>query len=340
MRIPDWNQHVISQQTCLLLGLGGLGSTVSIDLVRLGVKRIICVDYDVVETHNLNRQSLYNQSHVGQPKADCARQVLQQHHNICYRGDGGSNDVNGNGSADRNENSKVDDTNEKNDKNDKNEVGNNNTKCSSSSSSNSRMQTQIECYNMDAVKNWDRIVEFARESTVVFNMIDVGDHWDYAVQALCLRFGLTFVSGGTFQTTVTVDYVHAQSRGACWSCMSDLKSEHLSRMGVDQIEHLKNLEFIPMDEHPIGASTCYLAAICAHLMVNRWIYGLQLSSSSCAHSSSLSDGADEDNERTRQQHLLDSLPNRIMFYLNTLEVDKWTLERSTDCPLCSSIHSS
>ena len=35
--------------------MGGLGSVVLIDLLRLGVKKIIIVDKDVVEEHNLNR---------------------------------------------------------------------------------------------------------------------------------------------------------------------------------------------------------------------------------------------------------------------------------------------
>ena len=41
--------------------------------------------------------------------------------------------------------------------------------------------TVVEAYQFDAVENWDRIVEFSKEATVVFNMIDVGDYFDAAV---------------------------------------------------------------------------------------------------------------------------------------------------------------
>ena len=34
---------------------------------------------------------------------------------------------------------------------------------------------------MDALLNWDKIVNFVEECTVVFNMIDVGEYWDVAV---------------------------------------------------------------------------------------------------------------------------------------------------------------
>jgi len=38
-RIPGWKQDVIEQQVCLCLGVGGLGCTVALGLVRLGVKK-------------------------------------------------------------------------------------------------------------------------------------------------------------------------------------------------------------------------------------------------------------------------------------------------------------
>jgi hypothetical protein len=34
--------------------------------------------------------------------------------------------------------------------------------------------TIIEAHNIDAVKNWSKIVELAKESTIVFGMIDYG----------------------------------------------------------------------------------------------------------------------------------------------------------------------
>jgi hypothetical protein len=42
-------------------------------------------------------------------------------------------------------------------------------------------EMRVEAYNICALENWSKIVELARESTVVFNMIDVGDYFDAAV---------------------------------------------------------------------------------------------------------------------------------------------------------------
>ena len=55
MLIEGWNQEVIENQVCLCLGIGGIGSNVCIQLLRLGVKKIIIVDYDKVDLSNINR---------------------------------------------------------------------------------------------------------------------------------------------------------------------------------------------------------------------------------------------------------------------------------------------
>lgn len=59
-------------------------------------------------------------------------------------------------------------------------------------------KTVVETHHMCALKNWGKIVEMARGATVVFNMIDVGDYFDIAVQALCMKLGLLLIQGGTF----------------------------------------------------------------------------------------------------------------------------------------------
>ncbi|MCP2168494.1 HesA/MoeB/ThiF family protein [Goodfellowiella coeruleoviolacea] len=55
-----------------LLGLGGLGSHILLDLAAMGVGHVRVVEFDRVELSNLNRQILYRDSDVGQPKIDLA----------------------------------------------------------------------------------------------------------------------------------------------------------------------------------------------------------------------------------------------------------------------------
>jgi molybdopterin/thiamine biosynthesis adenylyltransferase len=54
----------------VLLGLGGTGGTAAAALAASGVGRLHCIDGDVVELSNLNRQILFTEDDFGRPKAD------------------------------------------------------------------------------------------------------------------------------------------------------------------------------------------------------------------------------------------------------------------------------
>jgi molybdopterin/thiamine biosynthesis adenylyltransferase len=60
-----------------LLGLGGVGSYVSLTLLGCGVRDLLVVDFDKVELSNLNRQILYSEDAIGQRKIDVAVSRLQ-----------------------------------------------------------------------------------------------------------------------------------------------------------------------------------------------------------------------------------------------------------------------
>lgn len=57
----------------LICGLGGVGSIVFEGLVRLGIKELTIIDFDVVSPSNLNRQLLYVYNDIGVNKTDCAK---------------------------------------------------------------------------------------------------------------------------------------------------------------------------------------------------------------------------------------------------------------------------
>ena len=59
--IGEEGQRRISSATALVVGCGALGSTQAAWLARAGVGRLLLVDRDSVELHNLHRQMLYDE---------------------------------------------------------------------------------------------------------------------------------------------------------------------------------------------------------------------------------------------------------------------------------------
>lgn len=77
--IGEEGQQRLLNTSVLLVGVGGLGSPIALYLAAAGVGRIGLVDNDIVSISNLQRQVLYRESEVGEPKVICAkRRLLEQ----------------------------------------------------------------------------------------------------------------------------------------------------------------------------------------------------------------------------------------------------------------------
>src|SRR5207249_8712096 len=61
----------------LMIGSGGLGARLGIDLAAAGVGRLGVVDFDVVDASNLQRQIIHGTKDVGRPKVSSAKDRLQ-----------------------------------------------------------------------------------------------------------------------------------------------------------------------------------------------------------------------------------------------------------------------
>lgn len=255
VRITDWDQEAVKKQAVLVLGVGGLGSAVTLNVLRLGVGQLFLVDYDVVDVHNLNRQLMFTPADVGKPKVEAAL------HNSAFHN-----------------------------------VGN----------------TQIEIFHGNALTNWKKIVEYAKRATFVYNCIDWGDKFDTAVGSLCLALNIPLVMGGTFATSLTVDYFPPQG-SPCYLCTDDYakKDEYIQAILPSKILDLEDISFLPKNNNPIGRSSVLVCTICGEFMVSHQINWLFLS---------------EENPYKA---------SRLIFYHNTFEIVKFDLECDPKCPFCA-----
>ncbi|SER27157.1 HesA/MoeB/ThiF family protein [Actinokineospora terrae] len=78
-RVPETVQVLLRDARVTVVGVGGVGSSAALALCASGVGAVHCVDGDVVELSNLNRQVLYTESDLGRPKVAAAVARLRAH---------------------------------------------------------------------------------------------------------------------------------------------------------------------------------------------------------------------------------------------------------------------
>lgn len=218
--LADWNNELMEQQSCLVLGVGGLGCSVAMALARLGVRRIVLVDNDVVEVSNLNRQILFSTADVGNRKAEVAAASLSRHA------------VPG--------------------------------------------HTEIVGLHLDVLEDWGRVVQLAKECSVVFNNVDIGGAFDYAVLSLCKRLGIPYAAGSSYCRTWIVEFFSAKQGESSFS-LENKDGDPAVFQRLNNVEELKCLDFIQRDPMPsnqeIGSNV--LVCVSAGIMtVNAWIQHL------------------------------------------------------------------
>jgi sulfur-carrier protein adenylyltransferase/sulfurtransferase len=70
-------QQKLKAASALIIGSGGLGSPIALYLAAAGIGHIGLVDFDVVESSNLQRQVIHSTEYVGRLKVESARKRLQ-----------------------------------------------------------------------------------------------------------------------------------------------------------------------------------------------------------------------------------------------------------------------
>lgn len=76
--ISQEQQRKLLSSKVLVMGVGGLGSGVVMNLAALGVGTIRVVDCDVIEVENFNRQLIHKEKNLGRAKVMSAKEWVQE----------------------------------------------------------------------------------------------------------------------------------------------------------------------------------------------------------------------------------------------------------------------
>jgi len=76
--LDGWDKKKVSKTTVLVGGIGATGSQAAVTLARIEIGRIIVVDNDVLEKHNIGNQ-VYRKDQVGMSKVDALREIIGEY---------------------------------------------------------------------------------------------------------------------------------------------------------------------------------------------------------------------------------------------------------------------
>lgn len=76
LEIDGWDQKKTRDTAVVVCGAGAIGSQVAMMLARIGIGRLIVVDHDFLEEHNIANQ-LYTPKHLGNSKIDAMKKILE-----------------------------------------------------------------------------------------------------------------------------------------------------------------------------------------------------------------------------------------------------------------------
>lgn len=75
--IGDGGQQKLTKSHVIIIGCGALGAVAANNLARAGIGKLSILDRDFVELNNLQRQILFDEKDVGEPKAIAAARKLE-----------------------------------------------------------------------------------------------------------------------------------------------------------------------------------------------------------------------------------------------------------------------
>lgn len=75
--LSEEQKQMINDANVLILGCGGIGSSIAWTLAGLGIKRMTIVDFDTIEASNLNRMFMFDKSDIGKKKIVVIKDKLQ-----------------------------------------------------------------------------------------------------------------------------------------------------------------------------------------------------------------------------------------------------------------------
>lgn len=74
----NFTKKNICNKKVLIIGAGGIGNNIILLISRIGIKNLVILDNDIVETSNLTRQFLFDKNDIGKPKINVIYEKIKK----------------------------------------------------------------------------------------------------------------------------------------------------------------------------------------------------------------------------------------------------------------------
>ena len=143
-------------------------------------------------------------------------------------------------------------------------------------------ETEVEIHHIDVLSHWPLVVQKAKESDVIFNNIDIGGYFDFAVISLARSFlpdrTIPVAAGSSYARTWVVEYYDGFAEHSSFSYANPgPDTALLAKLSPDRIALYSDLLFCSADANPDTRSIGSSALVCtsaAVMTVNAWVQSL------------------------------------------------------------------
>ena len=139
--------------------------------------------------------------------------------------------------------------------------------------------TEVCAVHTDAVAHWDTVVALARDATAIFNCIDVGQQFDYAVMALGQALGVPVLMPSSFSYQWMAEFFTGRPAATSlgYNPAECASKAPFDRLTPESVVGLAALDFIVPDPNPPTRSlgSCAFVAVTAGMVAAQmWVLSL------------------------------------------------------------------
>lgn len=141
----------------------------------------------------------------------------------------------------------------------------------------SGFRTAITAHAWDVMTEWPKVVALARQATVIFDAVDIGGNYDFAVFELARRLGIPCVTASSYGWQTVSEFFAAKPNVGSFSLQPPADPTIAERLGGPGLLEESSLAFVGVDQKPptrLLGSSVFVALMGPLQAASLWVQDL------------------------------------------------------------------